>query len=123
MEPERRLPELDQYVGLWVAVKDGKVIAVASTSLELVDALHGKTAAGWRWARSSSTIRTETDRPNHDRRWLTLPEGASMVKFPYREEGNPPILRPTVDVRLAYGPTGESDYSRPHRYGLTPHGL
>jgi hypothetical protein len=23
------------------------------------------------------------------------------VKFPYREEGNPPILRPTVDVRLA----------------------
>jgi hypothetical protein len=27
-------------------------------------------------------------------------EGASLVKFPYREEGNPPILRPTVDVRL-----------------------
>ncbi len=40
MEPERRLPELDQFVGLWVAVKDGKVIAAASTSLELVDALH-----------------------------------------------------------------------------------
>jgi hypothetical protein len=40
MEPERRLPELDNYVGLWVAVKDGKVIAAASTSLELVDALH-----------------------------------------------------------------------------------
>jgi hypothetical protein len=40
MEPERRLPELDQYIGLWVAVKDGKVIAAASTSLELVDALH-----------------------------------------------------------------------------------
>lgn len=39
MEPERRLPELDQFVGLWVAVKDGKVIAAASTSLELVDAL------------------------------------------------------------------------------------
>ena len=30
-----------------------------------------------------------------------------MVKLPYREEGNPPILRPTVDVRLAYGRTGE----------------
>lgn len=40
IEPERRLPELDQWVGLWVAVKDGKVIAAASTSLELVRALH-----------------------------------------------------------------------------------
>lgn len=40
IEPERRLPELDRYVGLWVAVKDGKVVAAASTSLELVDALH-----------------------------------------------------------------------------------
>src|ERR1700685_450287 len=40
MEPERRLPELDHWVGLWVAVKDGKVIAAAPTSLELVDALH-----------------------------------------------------------------------------------
>jgi hypothetical protein len=40
VEPERRLPELDNWVGLWVAVKDGKVIAAASTSLELVDALH-----------------------------------------------------------------------------------
>jgi hypothetical protein len=40
MEPERRLPELDKWVGLWVAVKDGEVIAAAATSLELVDALH-----------------------------------------------------------------------------------
>lgn len=40
MEPVRRLPELDNYAGLWVAVKDGKVIAAAATSLELVDALH-----------------------------------------------------------------------------------
>src|ERR1700759_352351 len=40
MEPERRLPELDHWIGLWVAVKDGKVIAAAPTSLELVDALH-----------------------------------------------------------------------------------
>jgi hypothetical protein len=39
MEPKRRLPDLDRFVGLWVAVKDGKVIAAASTSLELVDAL------------------------------------------------------------------------------------
>ena len=30
-----------------------------------------------------------------------------MVKFPYREEGNPPILRPTVDVRLCSPPNGE----------------
>lgn len=30
-----------------------------------------------------------------------------MVKFPYREEGNPPILRPTVDVHLECAPTGE----------------
>jgi hypothetical protein len=40
IEPERRLAELDNWVGLWVAVKDGKVIAAAPTSLELVDALH-----------------------------------------------------------------------------------
>jgi len=40
VEPERRLPELDKWVGLWVAVKDGEVIAAASTSLELVDAIH-----------------------------------------------------------------------------------
>lgn len=30
-----------------------------------------------------------------------------MMKFPYREEGNPPILRPTVDVRLVCAPNGE----------------
>ena len=46
MEPERRLPELDNWVGLWVAVKDGKVIAAAPTSLELVDALHKLRPAG-----------------------------------------------------------------------------
>lgn len=34
-------------------------------------------------------------------------EGASLVKFPYREEGNPPILRPTVDVRLSSEPDVE----------------
>ncbi len=36
VEPERRLPELDKWVGCWVAVKDGQVVAAASTSRELV---------------------------------------------------------------------------------------
>lgn len=27
--------------------------------------------------------------------------------FPYREEGNPPILRPSLDVRLTFGPHGD----------------
>lgn len=40
MEPERRLPELDRWEGLWVAVKDGEVVAAAPTSRELVPALH-----------------------------------------------------------------------------------
>jgi len=30
-----------------------------------------------------------------------------VVKFPYREEGTPPTLRPTVDVRLASAPDVE----------------
>jgi len=30
-----------------------------------------------------------------------------MPKFPYREEGNPPILRPTVDIQLNLDPNGE----------------
>lgn len=28
-------------------------------------------------------------------------------RFPYREEGNPPVLRPTVDIRLFLEPNGE----------------
>lgn len=28
-------------------------------------------------------------------------------RFPYREEGNPPILRPTLDIRLQHGATGD----------------
>lgn len=32
--------------------------------------------------------------------------GALSV-FPYREEGNPPTLRPTVDVRLQHGANGD----------------
>ena len=31
-----RLKELDRWVGLWVAVKDGQVVAAAGTSVELV---------------------------------------------------------------------------------------
>jgi hypothetical protein len=27
--------------------------------------------------------------------------------FPYREEGNPAILRPSLDVRLHFGPHGD----------------
>lgn len=27
--------------------------------------------------------------------------------FPYREEGNPPVLRPTLDIRLEHGATGD----------------
>jgi Family of unknown function (DUF5678) len=38
-EPERRVPALDGWEGCWVAVQDGKVIAAASTSGELVPKL------------------------------------------------------------------------------------
>lgn len=27
-------------------------------------------------------------------------------RFPYREEGNPPFLRPTLDIELRFGPNG-----------------
>ncbi len=36
MRPVARLPALDGYVGLWVAVKGDRVVAVAPTSRELV---------------------------------------------------------------------------------------
>jgi hypothetical protein len=39
LEPERRLPDLERWEGLWVAVKDGKVIAAAHNSRELVPKL------------------------------------------------------------------------------------
>ena len=39
VEPERRLPALDQWEGMWVAVKDGKVIAAAYNSRDLVPKL------------------------------------------------------------------------------------
>jgi hypothetical protein len=36
VEPERALPGLDQWSGMWIAVKDGKVIAAAHNSRDLV---------------------------------------------------------------------------------------
>lgn len=39
MQVERRPTNLDNYQGLWVAVKDGNVVAVASTSIALVPEL------------------------------------------------------------------------------------
>ncbi len=38
--PEARLAELNSYVGKWVAVKDGQVVACAHNARELVPALH-----------------------------------------------------------------------------------
>lgn len=36
MEPERRLDVLDGWTGMWVAVKDGEVVAAAYNSRDLV---------------------------------------------------------------------------------------
>lgn len=38
--PESRPAELDEFVGRWVAVKDGRVIAAALNARELVPQLH-----------------------------------------------------------------------------------
>lgn len=46
LPPVRRPAELDQYEGLWVAVKDDKVVAVAGTSVELVPAVKDLGDAG-----------------------------------------------------------------------------
>ena len=47
VEPERRPEGIDRWAGLWVAVKDGKVIAAAESSRELVAAVRrGPSAAG-----------------------------------------------------------------------------
>lgn len=46
LEPVRHLPELDQYAGLWVAVKDGKVRERARTSVELAEILFRKNIQG-----------------------------------------------------------------------------
>jgi hypothetical protein len=39
MAPEQRLAVLDDWAGCWVAVKDGRVIAAAHNSRELVPEL------------------------------------------------------------------------------------
>ncbi|MDQ1711652.1 MAG: hypothetical protein QOE45_1102 [Frankiaceae bacterium] len=39
-EPERRPAELDQFVGMWVAVKDGRVVTCARNARDLVPRLH-----------------------------------------------------------------------------------
>jgi len=36
MKPERAMPGLDKWAGMWIAVKDGKVIAAAYNSRDLV---------------------------------------------------------------------------------------
>jgi hypothetical protein len=46
VEPQRRLPDLDRWEGLWVAVKDGEVIAAGHSSNELVRTLVGMGPAG-----------------------------------------------------------------------------
>jgi len=48
LEPVRRLESLDEFLGLWVAVKDGAVIASAYNSRDLVPAVRamGKPGEG-----------------------------------------------------------------------------
>jgi len=46
LQPVRHLPELDAYIGLWVAVKDDKVVAKGRTSTELAEELFRKNIQG-----------------------------------------------------------------------------
>lgn len=46
IEPQRLLPGLDKWAGLWVAVKDGKVIAAGGSSRELVAEVRKLGSAG-----------------------------------------------------------------------------
>jgi hypothetical protein len=39
MEPVPRLPDIDRWAGMWVAIKDGEVIAAAHNSRDLVPML------------------------------------------------------------------------------------
>ena len=45
-----------------------------------------------------------------------------VPRFPYREEGNPPVLRPTVDGLAALRPELDPD-ARAHRHGRADNGL
>lgn len=40
VEPVPRPPELDNFVGKWVAIKEGRVVAAADSSRALVDEVH-----------------------------------------------------------------------------------
>jgi len=46
VEPERAPPGLDQWAGMWVAVKDGKVVAAAYNSRDLVPMVRELREAG-----------------------------------------------------------------------------
>jgi Family of unknown function (DUF5678) len=46
VEPERRLAGIDHWAGLWVAIKDGEVIAASENSRDLVAMVRSKGAAG-----------------------------------------------------------------------------
>jgi hypothetical protein len=46
VEPEKALPGLDRWSGTWVAVKDGKVIAAAHNSRDLVPMVRELEEAG-----------------------------------------------------------------------------
>ena len=59
LDPIRRLPDLDRWTGMWVAIKDGSVIAAEETSRALAYRLRqmGPPAAG---------AVTEFVRPGHE---------------------------------------------------------
>jgi hypothetical protein len=46
VEPERRPAGIDRWAGLWVAIKDGKVIAASENSRDLVAEVRSKGPAG-----------------------------------------------------------------------------
>ncbi len=46
LEPERQIPDLADWAGMWVAVKDGRVIAAAYNSRDLVPMLVEMGSAG-----------------------------------------------------------------------------
>lgn len=46
VEPVRRPAEFDDFVGLWIAVKDGRVVATAHNSRDLVPRIREIGSAG-----------------------------------------------------------------------------
>lgn len=47
MEPEHALPDLERWAGMWVAVKDGEVVAAAHNSRDLVPEVRKLGEAGY----------------------------------------------------------------------------